>query len=294
MGEVMTHIGWWLADQALQLLDPHERDAVRGDLWECGAGGWRALREVIGLVARRQAAYWMEWQPWLAVVAIVLPIGLMLSHASRWWADDAVYTTLEYRLYEWSRLEHPGWRNDLFLPVWSALTCGASLAGWSWTSGYVLASLSRRAVWVTIALFTLVVFLGTLGTTTIVRAHSGAFAEHFFAVVFPRLIRVGLVLLPALWGVRSYNHASVSRLMLSIGAIALMSLTVLTAPFLEGSMTLGRGVFPSPLEIGPDRLGGTADDLRPLWPISLVMLWPTAGILISTLWRPARLSSSRS
>ena len=286
--------GWWLADAALQFLDAGERDAVRGDLAECGAGGWRALREVLGLVVRRQAACWMECQPWLAVVAIVLPIGLMLSHASRWWADDAVFTTLQYRLLEWSRVGNPGWRSDLFLPAWAALTCGASLAGWSWTSGYVLASLSRRAVWITVGLFALVVFLGTLGTTTIVRTHSGVFAEHFFAVVFPRLVRVGLVLLPALWGMHCYRHASVSRLALSIGAVSLILLTALTAPFLEGSMTLGRGVFPSPVEIGPDRLGATADDLRPLWPISLVMLWPTAGILISTLWRRAPISSPHS
>jgi hypothetical protein len=291
MGKVMIRIGWWLADAASQLLEPHERDAVRGDLAECGAGGWRALYEVLGLVARRQVSCWMEWRPWLAVFAIVLPIGVMLSHASRWWADDAVYTTtLQYTLYEWSGFEHPEWR-DVFLPVWSALTGGVSLACWSWTSGYVLASLSRRAVWVSIALFALVVFLGTLGTTTIVRTHSGAFAEHFFAVVFPRLIRVVLVLLPALWGMHSYRRASVSRLTLSIGAVVLMVLTLLTAPFLEGSMTLGRGAFPSPLEIGPDKLGATADDLRPLWPISLVMLWPTAAILVSTLWRRASLSS---
>lgn len=291
MGKVMIRTGWWLADVASQFLEPHERDAVRGDLAECGASGWRVLCEVLGLLARRQAACWMDWRPWLAVIAIVLPIGLMLSHASRWWADDAVFTTVEYRLFQWSRLEHFGWRSDLFLPASSALTCGISLIGWSWTSGYVLASLSRRAVWVTIVLFALVVFLGTLGTTTVVHAHSVAFATHFFAVVFPRLIRVGFVLVPALWGVHSYRHASVSRLTLSIGAVALMLLTVLTAPFLEGSMTLGRGFYPSPLEIGPDRLGATADDLRPLWPISLVMLWPTAGILISTLWRRASFSS---
>lgn len=290
MGQVMSRAGWWLADVASQLLEPHERDAVRGDLAECGAGGWRVLCEVLGLIARRQAVCWMDWRPWLAVTTIVLPIGLILSHASRWWADDAVFTTVEYQLYEWSTLGQFGWRSDLFLPVWSALTYGLSLIGWSWTSGYVLASLSRRAGWVTIALFALVVFLGTLGTTTIVHSHSAAFATHFFAVVFPRLIRVGFVLLPALWGMYSYRHASASRLTLSIGAVALMLLTVLTAPFLEGSMTLGRGVFPPPLEIGPDRLGGTADDLRPLWPISLVMAWPAVAILLST-WRRVSLSS---
>ena len=83
----MTRIAWTLADLATQLLEPQERDVVRGDLAECGATGWRALREVLGLVIRRQSMLWTEWQPWFALIAIVLPIGVMLSHAARWWAD---------------------------------------------------------------------------------------------------------------------------------------------------------------------------------------------------------------
>ena len=88
----MTRTGWRLADQVSQFLDPGEREAVRGDLAECGASGWHTFRQVLGLIARRQAGLWADWRPWLAVIAIVLPIGLMLSHATRWWADgNAVY-----------------------------------------------------------------------------------------------------------------------------------------------------------------------------------------------------------
>jgi len=74
-----------LADLASTLLEPHERDVVRGDLAECGVNGWRACLEVLGLVARRQAALWADWRPWLALVGVVLPIGVLLSHASRSW-----------------------------------------------------------------------------------------------------------------------------------------------------------------------------------------------------------------
>jgi hypothetical protein len=294
MGENMTRTGWLLTELASQLLDRSEREAVRGDLAECGAGGWHALRQVLGLVARRQAACWADWRPWMAVFAIVVPIGLMLSHAARWWADSYAIDILIYtQLWDVSYLKYPGWPRELALVVWSGTLSAAALAGWSWTAGYVLASLSRRTVWTAVALFALILFLGTLGTATIARANASAFAGHFFGVVFPRLVRFLLVMLPALWGVHCFRRASMSRVMLATTAVALIALTLLAAPFLERSMTLGRGEYLRGEVLGPDNNVGTADDLRPLWPISLVMVWPTAAILYST-WRRGSVSSLRS
>ena len=262
----MTRTGWRLGDQVSQFMDPGEREAVRGDLAECGASGWHTFRQVLGLIARRQAGLWADWRPWLAVIAIVLPIGLMLSHATRWWADaNAVYISLYLRLWDWSYVGYPGWRRDLALLVWSAATTGIAIAGWSWTSGYLLASLSRRTVWVVTALFVVILFLGTMGTATIARANGDTFAGHFFAVVLPRLIRVGLVLLPILWGMHSYRRASVSRVTISTGAVALIVLTLLTAPFLEASVTLGRGNYPALSVLGPDKTAGTANAGGTVW-----------------------------
>jgi hypothetical protein len=291
MGQVMMRIGWSLADLVAQLLEPHERETVRGDLTECRIGGWRALSEVLGLVLRRQAALWADWRPWVAVVAIVLPIGVMLSHATRWWADaNAIDILLYTGLWDVVYLTYPGWARDLGLVIWSGTLSAVALAGWSWASGYVLASLARRTVWVAVGFFALVLFLGTFGTATVARLNGGAFTGHFFGVVFPRLVRFMLVMLPVLWGVHCCRRASVSRRMLATGAAALIVLTLLAAPFLESSMTLGRGSFLSGAVLGPDNAVGTADDLRPLWPISLVMVWPAAAILLST-WRRASASS---
>jgi hypothetical protein len=291
MGEVMRRFGSVLADLAATLLEPQERDVVRGDLAECGVNGWRAFHEVLGLVARRQAALWSDWRPWIAVIAIVVPIGLMLSYATRWWADAyAIDIQIYTQLWDISYLKYPGWPRELALVFWSGTISAAALAGWSWACGYVLASLSRRTVWTAIALLALILFLGTLGTATIARANAGAFTGHFFGVVFPRLIRFFLVMLPALWGTHCYQRASVSRWMLATGAVALIALTLVAAPFLESSMTLGRGVYLSGAVLGPDNAVGTADDLRPLWPISLVMVWPAVAILLST-WRRVSVSS---
>ena len=109
MGKVMIRTSWWLADVVSQLLDPAERHTVRGDLAECGANGWRTLREVLGLVVLRQAASWTEWRPWLATVGVVLPLGILLSHTSRSWADGAALDiSLYVRLWDWSYLQYRG------------------------------------------------------------------------------------------------------------------------------------------------------------------------------------------
>lgn len=78
-----------IVDLLSRLLEADEREAVRGDLTESGASGGRALRDVVGLVVRRQAALWMDWRPWLALVGVVVPLGLLLSHVSRWWALES-------------------------------------------------------------------------------------------------------------------------------------------------------------------------------------------------------------
>ena len=281
MGKVMTRIGWTLADLATQLLEPHERDAVRGDLAECGASGWRALREVLGLVLRRHAALWTEWRPWLALVGVVLPLGIMLSHASRSWADGtALDISLYLRLWDWSYLQYPGWRRELLQSVGSIALSAFALSVWSWTSGYMLASVSRRTVWIAAMAFALVVFFATLGTTTVARLAHDKFAGHFYGVVLPRLFRTAFVMLPLLWGIHSRRKGVIRPMTLFVGAAIVIAVTVLKSPGLENSLVWGRGLYGS---AGPDRTYGTNDDPRPLWPVALVMLWPTAYILATAM-----------
>ena len=281
MGEVMRCNGSVLADLASTLLEPHERDVVRGDLAECGVNGWRACLEVLGLVARRQAALWADWRPWLALVGVVLPIGVLLSHASRSWADStALDISLYVRLWEWSYLQYPGWRHELFWSFESIALSAAALSVWSWTCGYMLASVSRRTVWITAIVLALVVFLATLGTSTVARITHDKFAGHFYGVVLPRLFRAAFVMLPVLWGIYSRRKGVIRPTMLFAGAALVITLTVLKSPGLENSLVWGRGLYG---HAGPDRTFGTSDDPRPLWPVALVMLWPTAYILATAM-----------
>src|SRR5262245_47725571 len=111
MGEIMSGFSWLLVDLLSALLEPDERNAVLGDLTESRASGSRALWDVLGLVCRRQLTLWAGFRPWLAVVAIILPLGMLLSHVSRWFADTTVlYTSHYWVLWDFAYLGYPGWR----------------------------------------------------------------------------------------------------------------------------------------------------------------------------------------
>jgi len=71
--------------------------------------------EVLGLVVRRQAASWTQWGPWLALVGVVMPLGVLLGQLSWSWADgSAIYAFLYVNNWTWAYLESPGARRDLF------------------------------------------------------------------------------------------------------------------------------------------------------------------------------------
>ena len=287
-----SSLGWRVADRVSALLDPGERAAVCGDLMELGVDGRRALGDVLGLVLRRQLALWRDWHPWLAVAAVALPIGVLLSYASRWWFGIGGRYFVWY-VKGWSSafLASPGARRDLLELAVGALLCCATLVVWSWTSGYVLGRLSRRAVWITGTLFCAAVLLGTFGTPTTAREPS----LLYYRVVWPRTLQAAFVLLPALAGMKRGVRLAPLQLRSTVaGVITVALLTLWAAQRLENSLLFGRGRVPPS---GPDRIIGTADDGRPLWPVSLLMLWPSAlsarrGALAPALRRGGRSDAS--
>jgi len=119
-----------------RLLGPDEREAVLGDLTEAGESGWRALSDVLGLVARREAAQWTSWQPWLAALGLALPASFLLMGLS---------VSVSAALLHAASLTS----TDL-APFFCRL---ALLSGGAWAGGVALASLSRRTLW-TSAFFT--------------------------------------------------------------------------------------------------------------------------------------------
>jgi hypothetical protein len=144
---IMTRICWRSVDILSRMLSADEREAVRGDLAESGVTGSQALLDVLSLVIRRQAALWAHWRPWLTLMGLVIPLGMLLSVISRRAAGlSAVYIWMYANNWDWNLLEYRGLRyqfaqsfEEMFL-VYLTLVCG------SWTSGFVLGSASRGII----------------------------------------------------------------------------------------------------------------------------------------------------
>ena len=281
---------WQLAARLAMLLERPERDVVWGDLLECRATGIHALREITGVVIRRQLEAWMRWQPWMALVAVAVPFGVLLAFISRWWAHtSAVFVYLYSGRMNWDYLQHPAARGDfLEFAATLALDC-AALAGWSWTCGIVLGTLARQARWTTATICVALVFAATIGTPTTARV------SGFFLSSYPALLRIAFVVAPLVRGVWcSGRLASLRRWRMLAAAATIVALTVFETRGIEGALTFGAYVLPP---AGPDGIIGSADDGRPLRLLPLVMAWPAIFVAVQALRRgasPRSQSSPRS
>jgi hypothetical protein len=174
----VTSIQWPLVEVAARLLERGDREAVLGDLLETGEGTWRGLLDVLGLVIRRQLLHWKNWQPWLAMFGLALPSSLLLMGVS-----VSVSSMYEHLIDRRILIGSPQTIHEGLLRL---LCSGLLLIGCSWSCGFVVGSLSRRTLWVSIA--------------------SSCFACLFCLVRFrePSLSRLCLFLflVPAIWGVR--------------------------------------------------------------------------------------------
>ncbi len=214
----MNRINWWLVGIVSRSLSPDEREAVQGDFAESGETAGRALRGLLGLVLRRQVDLWTDWRPWLALLGLVIPLGLLLSLVSRMTADgSAIYAWMYLNNWTWTYVTNAGARTDLIRYGADISLHYLALVSWAWTGGFLLGSLSRRTIQANVSLFCMVLFLGELlcaprdlghwiilprplGHTD--RDHDGVYSLLFYSVMFPLIVQVVLVLLPALWGTR--------------------------------------------------------------------------------------------
>lgn len=201
----MSRPAGWLVDQLARFLEPSERDAVRGDLAEEGVSSGRALGEIFGLVARRQADLWKtDWRPWLALFGIAIPLAIVLSGFARFTSrGSAVYFWLYWSNTRLSDFSDAGFRYSLAKDLVAAFLNCATLAAWSSTGGFVLGWLSRRATWLTAAFFLLVVGFSPLALAEVLTYTDGrAFFLVFDPARSPLSFETLLVLLPAGWGAR--------------------------------------------------------------------------------------------
>jgi hypothetical protein len=120
----MNRICWWLVERLSRRLEPGERDAVLGDIAESGESGRGALRDLLGLAVRRQAAALTEARSrdGLALAGLIAPVGMLTGPAS-WWVIWQLHSLLSNGVLE-ERAMTP--TDDVL-----RLVCGILLiAGW--------------------------------------------------------------------------------------------------------------------------------------------------------------------
>ncbi len=149
----MNRLLWWAVELAARPLEPDERTAVLGDLAESEGSGGRALVEVLGLVLRRQLVAWRRWQPWAALLGVACLAGYYLSQLVFHFDAGSSLQIRTYWKYGVRYRQGVSAAQDVVTLILMLL----ALIVWSWTSGFVLASLSQRSMWLTGACFYLVV-----------------------------------------------------------------------------------------------------------------------------------------
>jgi len=203
-----------LVDFVSRGLDSAERDAVLGDLAESGESGARELAGVLGLVVRRQAELWKDWRPWVLLMLLILPLGLLLSVASQITArGSATYSWLYLNNWDWSLLQYREFWYELRDSLVVLSVRWVSLACWSWTAGFVLGSVSRRLLAANGVLICLTLLLCGLFAAPEYLAYvfpdpgppdasDPVGALMFYGYVFPLIVRIILVAAPCIWAMR--------------------------------------------------------------------------------------------
>lgn len=200
----LSGLGRRCIEVAAGLLTPAEREAVLGDLAEMNVAARSGMADVLGLVVRRQLQLLMNWRPWAALFGLTVPGSLLLMGVS------VSFSSMSERLVD----------HKIFLGSSHALReffvqfiCrGLLLIGGSWVCGFVLGSIARKTLWISIAV--------------------SCFPCLFCLVRFrePSLSRfcLFLFLLPAIWGLRHALRAIRINVAFALSlAIAITTLTVL-------------------------------------------------------------------
>jgi hypothetical protein len=132
----MRNAAWKLIEALALQLTPKEREIVLGDLIETRETAWRGVREVSGLVARRQMQLWNGWRPWLAAPGLALPCSFMLMGFS-FAISSELQSHFGYGLQLQLFSAEPAEAVLLLCQVTVLMIC-------AWAAGFTVDSASRR------------------------------------------------------------------------------------------------------------------------------------------------------
>jgi len=225
-------------------LDGDERAAARGDLTESTMPARRAVREMLGLVLRRQFAAWAHIGPWLALLTVALPSGIGIARLGQFWADgSAAYLWMYATGAGPQSLRHTVWGistadTGTALVLWLCLNA-ITMAGWSWVSGAAARSMAGGATLRVAPAFLAVLVLGTAGTVSVGGFSRSAPTETLaYGAVVPVVLRVCVVALPLLAGLTYGGGLRLRRtrvvMVVAVGLLALRGLPSLEVALQSG------------------------------------------------------------
>jgi len=221
----MTRIRLGAVRLLLSGLAPDERDAVLGDLLELQTPRGRALREVAGLLIRRQVALLASWRGLLTLCAAVVPFALLIGLLTRFSAEVSAISAFAY-IDNWSPtvLDSPGGRRDFANVVLTQLAGFGTLCVWSWLMGFMIGSLSRMTAWVNAGAFAFVLIGEYVALPQYHYAgNEAAFESVAYSVILPLALRGWFVLGSAIWGIWDGARR------MTLGAPATLAVVVVSA-----------------------------------------------------------------
>jgi hypothetical protein len=295
----MKPIYWLLVDRLSRMLEPDEREAVCGDFRESGETGGRSLRDLLGLIVRRQAALWMGWRPWLTVVGLVAPLGMLLSLNTRMVAmGSAIPIWMYLNNWTWTYLTNAGARIDFAHNSEDIFKTYLLLICWSWASGFMLGSLSRRTIPVNGALFCLIVLFARLleappnppsWSERNGNPNAAVFSLAFYRLVFPLILQTVLVLVPAVWGMRhslrlTTRPAGVRMILWASSFVTVTVLAIRNWGWILCSIGSLRTCVEWTLQVGSSHATGHPESPQ-ITTLPLTLVGPVTYIAATSVWR---------
>ena len=299
----MNRVSWWLVDFSSRMLEGDEREVVRGDIVESGESAGQAMRDVLGLVIRRQAMLWRNWRPWAVFVGLIVPLAMALSIASKlnvgW---TSVYIWMYANNSDWGLLRNHGFWYVFRESATFVLTRWLILGCWAWSSGFILGSVTRRVMFhANVVLLSLMLLLGMAGApryfafyshfvrsvlslpqVPVPHSHVDLSAPIFYRVVFPLAVQLFLVAIPAWRGMRAGAEverlSSKSQMAVRVAAFSSLVAMLIEIPGGLFFLFIALGLWP------PHLAGFQLAHLVVFWPIAYLLAqatarrWPRSGL----------------
>jgi len=244
-----------LTKLAVYSLEQADQEAICGDLAESGVSGLPALRDVMSLAVRRQAARLRNLSQSIVVALLVVTLGYLLSIAARQISDEsAIYLWFfTDNRWDWTLVQNPGFRQGFLETMQRVFLSYLALASWSWTAGLLVGAKSRHRRLIVGCGF-LAVLCGSMilgvpaGFGSILYMLRGrdfpgnavVFSNTFYRHAFPLVLQGILVFLPAWHGMnfhakkRSLPFLQRAILLLpfsaTLGTLAIRNLNWLRVP----------------------------------------------------------------